>query len=57
MDNFVLGDGAGGAEGGDKLEMTIRPRGGNLHENRWRATARPRVHSARIDVRCARVCA
>lgn len=47
----------GGAEGGDKLEMTIRPRGGNLHENRWRAAARPRVHSARIDVRCARVCA
>jgi len=45
------------AEGGDKLEMTIRPRGGNLHENRWRAAARPRVHSARIDVRCVRVCA
>lgn len=37
--------------------MTIRPRGGNLHENRWRATARPRVYSARIDVRCERVCA
>lgn len=38
--------------------MTIRPRGGNLHENRWRpAAARPRVHSTRIDARCARVCA
>lgn len=47
----------GGGDGGtrDKLEMTIRPRGGNLHENRSRAErarvcVRP-VHSARIDVR------
>lgn len=35
---------------GDKLEMTIRPWGGNLHVNRSRPAC-VCVHSARIDVR------